>query len=531
VRFAWAVTFDAIHDFVWGDLKEGVLDLRGLPSPVRALVWLGFTLLLVVIGAVLTADHWRVAFDLLPLTGGISGRGRLIPVILLPVTMFLTAIAWSFVLAGAFRARRSIRLTMLFLYCLSFIGAIDAPIISNPKALLVTVGSLVGLLVLFGIGWRTRPRPAVEFLLMLVLVGSASAVVQAEGVTNWRQSGLPLIAAHVHLDVSNQTSLITPLLLLVGMGVAGFAAKLAGWGVAITEDRLPRRSVFVLLVPALGWQAWQMIESTLDRLQDGPTIELGALLNALGVPLIVGLCWLGVTRLAGRRHQPTDVLNADEVAESIDRWAPSLVVLYALPVLITFLVAASILLASVAAVVLGVSTAAQLAMSGLLGAISSPPVLFGWHLVVDALAVGAAVWLAWAGQRAPALFLATYGLMDLKSELSLDGRMLAPFTSPVEAPRADVWWTLILLGAGLLWLARRRLTERRAGHLLFLTLILLLLSQTGFISNRFTVLGLGGIGFLAFGIVWDTLTVGAWANTDTRGLPRTSRIFLYLGYL
>jgi len=122
-------------------------------------------------------------------------------------------------------------------------------------------------------------------------------------------------------------------------------------------------------------------------------------------------------------------------------------------------------------------------------------------------------------------------LIDLKSELSGDGKILAAFTSPIPAARADVWWTLILLGAGLLWLARGRLTERRAGHLLFLTLILILLSQTDFISNRFTVFGFGGISFLAFGIVWDALTVGAWANVNSRGLPRTSRIFLYLGYV
>ena len=95
-----------------------------------------------------------------------------------------------------------------------------------------------------------------------------------------------------------------------------------------------------------------------------------------------------------------------------------------------------------------------------------------------------AIWLARAGQRAPALFLGVYGLMDLKSELSGDGKILAAFTSPIPAPRADVWWTLILLGAALLWLARGRLTERRAGHLLFLTLILLLLSQTDFSTTE-----------------------------------------------
>jgi hypothetical protein len=531
VRFAWSVTFDAVHDFIWGDLKEGVLDLRGLALPVRALVWLGFTLLLVAIGGLLVADHWRVAFDLVTLTQGIPGRGRLVPTALLPATMFLLALAWSFVLAGALRARRAIRLTTLILYGLTFISSFDSQLFTNLKALSVAVGALVGLLIMFGLSWRMRPRPAIEFLLILVLVGSASAVLQAEGLASWRLSGLPLIASRVHLDVTGLTALITPLLLLVGMGVAGFAAKLAGWGVAITEDRLPKYSSFVLIVTALGWQVWQVLGATIDRFQQGAATESYAMLNAFGVLLIVGVCWLVVTRLAARRQRTAAILTADEMAESIDVWATPLVVAYTLPVLATYVISASALLVSVTALLLGLGYMGQVMLVNLLGTLGSASSILGWHVAVDTAAVVGGVWLARAGQRAPALFLGTYGLMDLKSELSGDGQILAPFTSPISAQRADVWWTLILLGAALLWLARGRLTERRAGHLLFLTLILMLLGQTDFISNRFSLFGFGGIGFLAFGIVWDALTVGAWANVDSKGLPRTSRIFLYLGYV
>jgi hypothetical protein len=65
-----------------------------------------------------------------------------------------------------------------------------------------------------------------------------------------------------------------------------------------------------------------------------------------------------------------------------------------------------------------------------------------------------------------------------------------------------------------------------------MTLVTLLLRQTDFVSNRFSLfVGSGGLGFLAFGILWDALTIGAWANEGSRGLPRVSRIFLYLGYV
>ena len=58
-----------------------------------------------------------------------------------------------------------------------------------------------------------------------------------------------------------------------------------------------------------------------------------------------------------------------------------------------------------------------------------------------------------------------------------------------------------------------------------------LLRQTDFISNPFSpVLCFTGIGFVAFGIVWGTLTGAAWVNGDSRALPRAGRIFIYVGY-
>ncbi|MGE3911300.1 MAG: hypothetical protein AB7K36_18230, partial [Chloroflexota bacterium] len=80
IRFGWLVSVDALKDFVWADIREGVLDLRGLGAPLRALVWLGFGLLLLVIAAILQGDLWRQEFPLVPLTQGIPGRGRLVPI-------------------------------------------------------------------------------------------------------------------------------------------------------------------------------------------------------------------------------------------------------------------------------------------------------------------------------------------------------------------------------------------------------------------------------------------------------------------
>ena len=143
-----------------------------------------------------------------------------------------------------------------------------------------------------------------------------------------------------------------------------------------------------------------------------------------------------------------------------------------------------------------------------------------------------AVILARRGQQTGALFLAILGLLDLKGRLAVEGQPLEFLNAAGPGNRADIWWMLMFAGLALWWLARRRLTPERASALAFVTLVTLLLRQTDFISNRFSpFVDSSGLGFIAFGIVWDALTIGAWANVGSHGLPRVSRIFLYLGYV
>jgi hypothetical protein len=67
---------------------------------------------------------------------------------------------------------------------------------------------------------------------------------------------------------------------------------------------------------------------------------------------------------------------------------------------------------------------------------------------------------------------------------------------------------------------------------LLLVLITALTRQTGFIEDPFSpVLGFTGIGMIALGLIWDALTIGFWANYASPGMPRVSRILLYLGYI
>ncbi|MBO9345239.1 MAG: hypothetical protein J7601_05850, partial [Chloroflexi bacterium] len=154
-----------------------------------------------------------------------------------------------------------------------------------------------------------------------------------------------------------------------------------------------------------------------------------------------------------------------------------------------------------------------------------------WRLIFYALAVLAGIWQARRNRYALALYLTTFGLTSIWLELTETGQLLSGlnWTGSVYV---DFWWMLVFTIVATVWLIRRALTPERAAGLLLIVLISGLLRQTEFLDDRFApLLGFAGIGFVAFCLAWDMLTIGNWANVDTPALPRVSRVFLYLGYV
>ena len=49
-------------------------------------------------------------------------------------------------------------------------------------------------------------------------------------------------------------------------------------------------------------------------------------------------------------------------------------------------------------------------------------------------------------------------------------------------------------------------------------------------SRTAPFVGFSGIAIIALGLVWDVLTFGPWVNRESAGLPRVSRLFIYIGY-
>ncbi len=109
-RTAGAIALEAARDFVWADIKAGLIDLRGLSRVTRGLIFLGFTLTALMIALVLFSDLWRATSELIPRSNSQPGRGTLIPLPLLPSALFLLSMAWSFALTGALHSHWTLRL-------------------------------------------------------------------------------------------------------------------------------------------------------------------------------------------------------------------------------------------------------------------------------------------------------------------------------------------------------------------------------------------------------------------------------------
>ena len=291
------MTFGALRDFVWADLRKGLIDLRGLPISTRVLICLAAGVLAMLLGMLLAGDTWRAQSELVALPRGVPGRGALAPTILVPVTPLLFAVSWSLILTGALHAAARFRLPVLGLYLLTVANWAELPApgewgaVGTAPDVWLGLGGLVGVPILLVGPWRARGRPALQFVVLLLLVAATVAPAQARGLDTWRVTGVPVVMAQVEDDLSSLQLLIMPLLLLIGIEVATFVRQVAEWGTEVVADRLPRWAPWAVLALFGGW-----------RLR-GVGLDAGARVEEANV----GLALLG---FAGALLAPTGMLLA-----------------------------------------------------------------------------------------------------------------------------------------------------------------------------------------------------------------------------
>jgi hypothetical protein len=541
VGVTWALSFGAAREFVWADLREGMIDLKGLARSTRALVWTGFTLLGVMLLALVFNDAWRALSPLVPLSSGLStaGRGAMLPVALIPTTLFLVALAWSFALTGALHARRSIRLGVLGLYLLSASVWVN----SNTALAMYLMGAAgLGDLRPMAAGWallalmpllfwlrRGRAaRPALEFPVILSLVAGALLVAQANHMESWHTMGVPVMVGILEVNLATLQGFVIPLLLLIGVDIAVFTHQASGWAAGIATEGKARRIGVALLLAVLAWRLYEVFGELAGRIAAGTAgDEALQYAGALGIPLLAFAAWWVIARPGAPPAPEEEPATAEGVLGAAERYAPVMILAF----IGMQLVGTLFLLLTQSLPMTPVTRAIQaVAMS--LSALLNQRLTLPWHLAVYGGALALAFRLARRGRRSLALYLAIFGLIHFWFESITPGRPLAALGWRGAEPE-DFWWTVLIAGTALFWLARRQLTPQRVTALLGLVGMTWLLRQTALLDDPYSpfFLGYSGIGFVAFGILWDTLTAGSWANAGTDGLPRVSRVLMYVGYV
>lgn len=516
----WAMSFGAAREFVWADLRCGLVSTSGLHWVTRALIRVGIVLMLVMVGVLLFNDVLRDAFPLIAATGATAGRGELVPSVLLPVTLFMVAVAWAFLLTGALHSHWAIRLAVVLAYLGTTVGWLSGGLFDAGPEIIAAWVALLAVPVVYAVRWRGQIRPAIEFPIFLAAVGLVYVVTQRALLDSYLASGVPLFIASVETTILMLGFLVTPLLILIGLDIAEFAYRAGGWAVSLLRERSGAWALAAAFLALIGWRVFTLAPEVAGHLADGNALFYA---GTLGQVLVVWLTWYAVQRLLASRAAP----SPDEVVEGAVRNAAKLAVGYVgLQVILT--IGVFILLGFYA--VLGVGSSDLVSRGvGILGAGLSGNDAWRLGFAITLLVIGLV--LARRGHRIMALYLALVGATDLYNWLTDPGRILDVITWEART-QVTVWWTLLAVGVAGYLAARRRLDSRALEGLLLIAVIITVAGGADAIGDPFSpFVAFTGAGIIAFGIVWDTMTIGSWANEDSPGLPRANRMLLYLGYV
>jgi hypothetical protein len=523
-RSAFATFLDGMRKLFWEDLRPGVVHTGDLPRLTRNLAWLGFALVFAGVGMLLFNEPLRRAFPLLPMVGGTTGRGELVPYILIPLTIFVLSVAWGFMLTGVLHTRRIVKFAVLLVY-LMVAGVWASSTTSSVPGTLVSWGALLFVPVFFFIRRRKKAAPALEFGILLVAVSLTFGVSQYYAIEAWRTSGIPGVLTNVPTMIYTFDMLVIPLLLFLGVDIAEFVHKSADWTTRLTDAWTGRRLLYGALFLLLAWRLASVLLETLDRIgRSTPAEQAAAYAGALVIPLSVGAIWWLI-----RRHEG-EPITVERLLDVAKRVALPLIAVYLGLQGVEIVAVLGVGLVGLLLLALGLSEVGDMGASlEVVGRLIEQDA--NWQLLLGAVAVVAALVFARRGRRVLALYLGIVGTNAFWIQITNPGGPLSFFAWSGLEP-VDFWWVIFFCAVAAFWAVRGRLTEDRARRLLLLVLITALMRQTGFIEDPFSpVLGFTAIGMIALGLIWDALTIGFWANYDSPKMPRVSRIFLYLGYV
>lgn len=516
---------------VWGDVKAGGIDLRDATLSFQAAVRLArgaVIILACLLPFVGRMRSWGLLFPL-PLVEG-ERIMPFVPLISVPLFYGLLALAWAYLLAGAFGTALPVRGLVLAFFGIFALGLLSPRELFFPQSrlmALVTWAALALVCVIVGVGPPLLRRkesavaPATRLVAMFVLcgvlfLGSYATAVRAAGGS---LEGVGGAAVRLEGNLSVLVALLAPFFLVAGGEVAGVAVDLGHAGTRWIQTHVGRRAWAV----GLGlFLLFRLGRTWLSPFLAGEPLRVSG--GAVGIVLLGLAAYVAL-------HRWLALDNADEPAWTY--FAPALLLIGPLPVFQTF-----VALASLATNFFPASTGLAerfgfflATASALFLAVLQPYLLVVGGLLI-ALGVVASARAGWRMPRWALLFICLGSwvlLWRVTRPLGRLGRWTFESTDVTAVATTAVAVVFVLLAI------RRRLTTGALKGLTVAAIMLWLLGTYDLLSDPLSPLAFlprTGALFLALSLLFGVLEAGEYFALDegSLALPRSSRVFLFLGY-
>ena len=314
------------------------------------------------------------------------------------------------------------------------------------------------------------------------------------------------------------STLVLPLMFLIGLDIAAFVLNIGEFGTHFVEDRFAGKVLPVIAaitaVLAIA-QTFFVLRDTFDE----P--------HTCWRRWPARRCCPSASRSSGSsctRAGESSGLKTRNSSTAARSWAPLLVVLIFLPLILQTLLLLSLNFVNATKITTNLDVIQH--WEDLSRWIFDRQAL--WSDILGVAFILCAAWLVMRHRRSAALFVGGVGVATTWLQLTGADGWLSDWGT--TRSRTTSVWVLALLVAATMWIARRQLSRHRVRGLLLAFGLAILLGQQGFLEDPIGVLSFLGIALIAMGFVADAAAYGDWANHDSARLPRVSRVLMYVGY-
>lgn len=503
---------EGLHATIGQDLQTGRLRLHDLSGDVRMLSWVIIVVLGLATIGMLFGTQLRKSFDMVAIDSNSTYNGILIPNVVVGIILFGISLAWSIMLSAIRGMPTWIRViggTFHGILILTWL----APLLQNMQWYSVLMLALMLSILLFQTitVFRFRQNHIVQTWLVIYICEILMlAIPHAFYYQNYLESRIGLLFGSVAQFIQTPFALIFPMLMLVGINMAGMALHISDWALHSSQSQRRTHSsaliVWLLIGIRFGW---------LSR-TDLPEWSVFVVTTIYIAGLFIGM-WV-LTRLLRRsdvhfaRDIPASVLTRYGKWFVLVEWSPLLLQI------VTAVVFGGIMLA------VGPQFPAAIHLFDTIQTIIGQGNVPVW--VAFCVGLSWYIWRLWQRQQyAMALVfvaLCYHGIWRIVNYLAL-----------VELSAINIEATLFVI-CTVWYIWQRWSAPQHTQHIsamLWICVCSMLLAQADFLNNPLSpVLGFAGVFFVALGIWWDTTFGAHWVNQSNPTYPREQRVAIYLGY-